>query len=138
MASFKEAFAAARKAGKKEFTWKGKAYNTKTKEEGSAAPAKSKMPQARPSAGVSSGRGAVQATARPGRVSTGMQGPAKPTAAQRQASKNAAYQAKLKEVREPKAAPAKAAPAKAVQGPMPTAKIRQEQKNKAYKAMLKK
>lgn len=29
--SFDKAFAAARKAGKKEFTWKGKQYNTKTK-----------------------------------------------------------------------------------------------------------
>lgn len=31
MASFKESFAAARKAGKKEFTWNGKKYNTKLK-----------------------------------------------------------------------------------------------------------
>lgn len=31
--NFKEAFAAARKAGKKEFTWNGKSYHTKTKEE---------------------------------------------------------------------------------------------------------
>lgn len=38
--SFKEAFAAARKAGKKEFTWNGGRYNTMTKEE--AAKAKKK------------------------------------------------------------------------------------------------
>lgn len=31
--SFGDAFAAARKAGKKEFTWKGKKYHTRTKEE---------------------------------------------------------------------------------------------------------
>lgn len=31
--NFKEAFASARKAGKKEFTWNGKRYNTKYKEE---------------------------------------------------------------------------------------------------------
>lgn len=33
MASFSEAFAAARRAGKKEFTWNGKRYHTRTKEE---------------------------------------------------------------------------------------------------------
>ncbi len=33
MASFSKAFAAARKAGKKEFTWNGKRYNTKLKSE---------------------------------------------------------------------------------------------------------
>ena len=31
--TFKEAFAAARKAGKKTFRWNGKTYHTKTKEE---------------------------------------------------------------------------------------------------------
>lgn len=31
--SFKSAFAAARKAGKKEFTWNGKKYHTRTKDE---------------------------------------------------------------------------------------------------------
>lgn len=36
MASFSKAFAAARKAGKKTFSWNGKSYTTKTKEE--AAP----------------------------------------------------------------------------------------------------
>lgn len=43
MASFKASFAAARKAGKKEFTWNGKRYNTKLKED--SAP----KPKARPS-----------------------------------------------------------------------------------------
>lgn len=32
MASFKEAFASARKSGKKNFTWNGKSYNTKVKD----------------------------------------------------------------------------------------------------------
>jgi hypothetical protein len=55
MSAFKEAFAAARKAGKKEFTWNGKAYNTELKEtarpkaRGATAPAKSEAgPKARP------------------------------------------------------------------------------------------
>ncbi len=46
MATFKEAFAAARKSGKKEFTWNGKRYNTKVKGEGSSA--SSPRPKARP------------------------------------------------------------------------------------------
>lgn len=33
MASFNQAFASARKAGKKTFTWNGKSYTTQTKEE---------------------------------------------------------------------------------------------------------
>ena len=33
MSKFKEAFAAARKSGKKTFTWNGKSYNTKTKDD---------------------------------------------------------------------------------------------------------
>lgn len=50
--SFGSAFAAARKAGKKEFTWNGKKYHTKTKEEmgGKGAPATSSSPKGRPSA----------------------------------------------------------------------------------------
>ena len=47
MASFKEAFAAARKAGKKEFSWNGNRYNTKLKEEVGAAPKKSLKPVGR-------------------------------------------------------------------------------------------
>lgn len=54
MSSFKEAFAAARKAGKKEFKWNGKSYHTKLKEEVTtrpqrrpAAPAVSARPKAR-------------------------------------------------------------------------------------------
>lgn len=63
---FKAAFAAARKAGKKEFTWNGKRYNTKYKEEVSSAPSKSKIPTVKPAKGkVSSGRGDVQATGAP-------------------------------------------------------------------------
>jgi len=41
--SFKEAFAAARKAGKKEFTWNGGRYNTMTKEEAARAAKKQSM-----------------------------------------------------------------------------------------------
>lgn len=48
MASFKEAFATARKAGKKEFTWQGKKYNTKLKEETSSAPKTSPRPLRNP------------------------------------------------------------------------------------------
>jgi hypothetical protein len=38
MASFKDAFRAARAAGKKEFSWNGKSYNTKLKEEVASGP----------------------------------------------------------------------------------------------------
>ena len=50
MSKFGDAFAAARKAGKKTFTFQGKSYNTKTKEEaGSARPkAKPKASSTRP------------------------------------------------------------------------------------------
>jgi len=41
--SFKEAFAAARKAGKKEFTWNGGRYNTMTKEEAAMAKKKATL-----------------------------------------------------------------------------------------------
>lgn len=63
MASFKEAFAAARKAGKKTFTWNGKPYTTKLKEEVSSAPKTSKRPMPKPAAKV------VEAKASAGRVS---------------------------------------------------------------------
>lgn len=46
--SFNSAFAAARKAGKKEFTWNGKSYNTRTKDEDNALAAGG--PKRRPSA----------------------------------------------------------------------------------------
>jgi len=49
MSAFGTAFAAARKAGKKEFTWNGKQYHTKTKEEMSK-PVASTGPKARPKA----------------------------------------------------------------------------------------
>lgn len=52
--SFGKAFAAARKAGKKEFTWNGKSYNTKLKEE--VGVSKSAPPKARPSAKKSPNR----------------------------------------------------------------------------------
>jgi hypothetical protein len=50
--SFSTEFAAARKAGKKEFTFKGKKYHTRTKEEKpkAAAPKTSLRPKARPAA----------------------------------------------------------------------------------------
>ena len=44
--SFSSAFAAARKAGKKEFTWNGKRYNTKLAKTGT--PAKMKAPASKP------------------------------------------------------------------------------------------
>jgi hypothetical protein len=55
MASFKDAFASARKAGKKVFTWEGKSYNTKLKEEVGAVgpkprPKAEMRPKARPKA----------------------------------------------------------------------------------------
>lgn len=46
MASFSKAFAAARKAGKKTFSWNGKSYTTKTKEE-SAPPVPKDRPKGR-------------------------------------------------------------------------------------------
>lgn len=51
MASFGEAFSAARKAGKKTFKWSGKLYTTKTKEEeaGGGSASASTRPKARPS-----------------------------------------------------------------------------------------
>lgn len=55
MASFKSAFAAARKAGKKEFTWNGKAYNTKLKEDN--LPKKAPIPSPRPKPKVGAFRG---------------------------------------------------------------------------------
>lgn len=48
---FGQAFSAARKAGKKEFTWRGKTYHTKTKEEMAGGGTKSSTgPKARPKA----------------------------------------------------------------------------------------
>lgn len=44
--SFKEAFAAARKAGKSTFTWNGGSYNTKTKDETPGAKAPARRPAA--------------------------------------------------------------------------------------------
>lgn len=38
MVKFNEAFASARKSGKKEFTWNGKKYNTKVKGEDAPTP----------------------------------------------------------------------------------------------------
>ena len=83
MASFKAAFAAARKAGKKTFSWNGKPYTTKLASESKskAAPTKSAKPKARPAAakpkstgkaGSSSGRKAARGTAK-----KPMQGPTK-------------------------------------------------------------
>lgn len=47
MASFKESFASARKAGKKEFKWNGKSYNTKLAAD---TPKKGPVPTPRPQA----------------------------------------------------------------------------------------
>jgi hypothetical protein len=52
VASFKEAFAAARQAGKQTFTWNGKSYTTETAEEAAAkrgATAGASRPRRRPS-----------------------------------------------------------------------------------------
>lgn len=49
MASFKSAFASARKAGKDTFTWNGKKYTTELASEKSSAPEKSKRPAKKPS-----------------------------------------------------------------------------------------
>lgn len=57
MVKFGDAFAAARKAGKKEFTWKGKKYHTKTKEEMAKAPTPAKRTTARPGSASGSTRG---------------------------------------------------------------------------------
>lgn len=51
LSSFEKAFASARKAGKKTFTWNGKSYTTQTKEEAAKAKASAKptvKPQPRP------------------------------------------------------------------------------------------
>lgn len=45
MAGFKEAFRAARKSGKKVFTWNGKSYNTKLKDSGSKSSLPDKAPK---------------------------------------------------------------------------------------------
>lgn len=69
MPSFKEAFAAARKSGKKEFSWNGKKYNTKLKEETGVG--KSVKPKARPVAAeksVAPGAATKKPMARPGLV----------------------------------------------------------------------
>lgn len=63
MATFKEAFATARKGGKREFTWQGKRYTTKLREEVSSAPAKSKKPVGRPARSVASSVSAKDAKA---------------------------------------------------------------------------
>lgn len=49
MAGFKEAFRSARKSGKKVFTWNGKSYNTKLRED-SKLPSKAPTPTSRPAA----------------------------------------------------------------------------------------
>lgn len=50
MSKFKEAFRAARKSGAKVFTFNGKSYNTKLKEEGGSSKTKSvPVPQSKPS-----------------------------------------------------------------------------------------
>lgn len=47
MTSFNSAFAAARKAGKKTFTWSGKSYNTKLAKD-NGTPTKAPVPKSRP------------------------------------------------------------------------------------------
>ena len=52
--TFKAAFAAARKAGKKTFQWNGKPYTTELASEKSSAPASSKRPKTRSDSAASS------------------------------------------------------------------------------------
>jgi hypothetical protein len=65
MANFNSAFAAARKAGKKEFSWGGKSFNTKLKAEGTSKkvslPKTAPVPTPKPMAA----KATVKATARP-------------------------------------------------------------------------
>ena len=70
MATFKEAFASARKAGKATFTWNGNSYNTKTKEE--AGMKTSPRPKARP-ANKPAGSGAVVSASPSTKASTKME-----------------------------------------------------------------
>jgi len=70
MASFKSAFAAARKSGKSSFSWNGKSYNTKLKDEGSKAPATSSRPKARASTAKPSSGGSIRQTGKPAPSST--------------------------------------------------------------------
>lgn len=44
MATFKEAFRSARSSGKKEFTWNGKQYNTKLREDSKSVPTPTSRP----------------------------------------------------------------------------------------------
>lgn len=79
MPSFKEAFASARKAGKKEFTWNGKRYHTRLKEEtkkSSSAPKTSPRPKARPKASPSRAdrRGPKKTSTTPRLFSGGLRG----------------------------------------------------------------
>lgn len=60
MAGFKSSFAAARKAGKKEFTWNGKRYNTKLASD-SKTPAKGPVPSSRTGQDKGSGGRATSA-----------------------------------------------------------------------------
>lgn len=56
MSSFKSAFASARKAGKKTFTWEGKSYTTELASDKSSAPSSSKRPAAKPSSAPASSK----------------------------------------------------------------------------------
>ena len=77
MASFKSAFAAARKSGKSHFKWNGKSYNTKLKDEGSKAPAKSSRPKARPTSSSKSS-GSIRQTGKAAPTSASKTGKATP------------------------------------------------------------
>jgi hypothetical protein len=74
MASFKSAFAAARKGGKSDFKWNGKSYNTKLKDAGSTAPAKSSRPKARPSTAKPTSGGSIRQTGKPAPTSASKTG----------------------------------------------------------------
>lgn len=71
MVTFNSAFASARKAGKKEFTWNGKKYNTKVRSD--SAPTSSARPNSRPARSNStSGRATTNArpAARPAQATS--------------------------------------------------------------------
>lgn len=72
MATFKEAFASARKAGKGTFMWNGKSYHTKTKDEvaGSGPKARPKAP-AKGEASAPPKADAARPVARPRRSTAG-------------------------------------------------------------------
>lgn len=67
MASFSEAFRSARKSGKKEFSWNGKRYNTKLKED-SGVPTPTARPERKADTATSGASRSTSGKARPARA----------------------------------------------------------------------